>query len=139
MNVEFLMLNVLNSVRCAHMEQKMTRDEMYERTMAFSVRILKMVKAMPRGIAEDVIARQLTKSATSIGANYREACHGKSSADFVSKLKICEGEADETVYWLQLLVKSDIMPAARMQALVDEAREFVAMFTAGTKSLKINS
>ena len=121
------------------MEQKMTRDEMYERTMAFSVRVLKVAKAMPRGIAEDVIARQLTKSATSIGANYREACHGKSSADFVSKLKICEGEADETVYWLQLLVKSDIMPAARMQALIDEAREFVAMFTAGTKSLKINS
>ena len=56
----------------------MTREEMYERTMQFSVRIVRMVKAMPRGIAEDVIAMQLTKSATSIGANYREACHGKS-------------------------------------------------------------
>ena len=74
----------------------MTREEMYERTMQFSVRIVRMVKAMPRGIAEDVIAKQLTKSATSIGANYREACHGKSTADFVSNLKISEGEADET-------------------------------------------
>jgi four helix bundle protein len=121
------------------MEKRMNREEMYERTMQFSVRVVRMVKSMPRGIAEDVIAKQLTKSATSIGANYREACHGKSSADFVSKLKICEGEADETLYWLQLLVNTDVMKACKMQALIDEAREFVAMFTAGTKSLKFNS
>ena len=116
----------------------MNREEMYERTMQFSVRVVRMVKAMPRDIAEDVIARQLTKSATSIGANYREACHGKSPADFVAKLKICEGEADETLYWLQLLVNTDIMPAARMQALIDEAREFVAIFSAGTKTSQQN-
>ena len=116
----------------------MNREEMYERTMQFSVRVVRMVKAMPRDIAEDVIARQLTKSATSIGSNYREACHGKSPADFVAKLKICEGEADETLYWLQLLVNTDIMPAARMQALIDEAREFVAIFTAGTRTSQQN-
>ena len=116
----------------------MNREEMYERTMQFSVRVVRMVKAMPRDIAEDVIARQLTKSATSIGANYREACHGKSPADFVAKLKICEGEADETLYWLQLLVNTDIMPATRMQALIDEAREFVAIFTAGTRTSQQN-
>ncbi len=116
----------------------MNREEMYERTMQFSIRVVRMVKAMPRDIAEDVIARQLTKSATSNGANYREACHGKSPADFVAKLKICEGEADETLYWLQLLVNTDIMPAARMQALIDEAREFVAMFTAGTRTSQQN-
>ena len=103
----------------------MTREEMYERTMQFSVRIVRMVKAMPRGIAEDVIAKQLTKSATSIGANYREACHGKSTADFVSKLKISEGEADETLYWLQLLVNSGIMKQSKLQALIDEANELV--------------
>lgn len=112
----------------------MTREEMYERTMRFSVRVVRMVKAMPRGIAEDVIAKQLVKSATSIGANYREACHGKSPADFVSKLKICEGEADETLYWLKLLANSEIMKPARLQALIDEADEFVAMFTASTKT-----
>ncbi|MBR5184750.1 MAG: four helix bundle protein [Akkermansia sp.] len=112
----------------------MTREEMYERTMQFSVRIVRMVKAMPRGIAEDVIAKQLTKSATSIGANYREACHGKSTADFVSKLKICEGEADETLYWLQLLVNSGIMKQSKLQALIDEANELVAILTASTKT-----
>ena len=112
----------------------MTREEMYERTMQFSVRIVRMVKAMPRGIAEDVSAKQLTKSATSIGANYREACHGKSTADFVSKLKISEGEADETLYWLQLLVNSGIMKQSKLQALIDEANELVALLTASTKT-----
>ena len=112
----------------------MTREEMYERTMQFSVRIVRMVKAMPRGIAEDVIAKQLTKSATSIGANYREACHGKSTADFVSKLKISEGEADETLYWLQLLVNSGIMKQSKLQALIDEANDLVAILTASTKT-----
>lgn len=112
----------------------MTREEMYERTMQFSVRIVRKVKAMPRGIAEDVIAKQLTKSATSIGANYREACHGKSTADFVSKLKISEGEADETLYWLQLLVNSGIMKQSKLQALIDEANELVAILTASTKT-----
>ena len=112
----------------------MTREEMYERTMQFSVRIVRMVKAMPRGIAEDVIAKQLTKSATSIGANYREACHGKSTADFVSKLKISEGEADETLYWLQLLVNSGIMKQSKLQSLIDEANELVAILTASTKT-----
>jgi four helix bundle protein len=112
----------------------MTREEMYERTMQFSVRIVRMVKAMPRGIAEDVIAKQLTKSATSIGANYREACHGKSTADFVSNLKISEGEADETLYWLQLLVNSGIMKQSKLQALIDEANELVAILTASTKT-----
>ena len=102
--------------------------------MQFSVRIVRMVKAMPRGIAEDVIAKQLTKSATSIGANYREACHGKSTADFVSKLKISEGEADETLYWLQLLVNSGIMKQSKLQALIDEANELVAILTASTKT-----
>ena len=112
----------------------MTREEMYERTMQFSIRIVRMVKAMPRGIAEDVIAKQLTKSATSIGANYREACHGKSTADFVSKLKISEGKADETLYWLQLLVNSGIMKQSKLQALIDEANELVAILTASTKT-----
>lgn len=114
----------------------MTREEMYERTMQFSVRVVRMVKAMPDGIAETAIAKKLVRSATSIGANYREASHGKSTADFVSKLKICESEAAETLYWLELLVKSDLMKESRMQALIDEARAFVAIFTAGTRRAK---
>lgn len=114
----------------------MTREEMNERTMQFSVRVVRMVKSMPEGIAEAAIAKQLVRSAMSIGANYREACHGKSTADFVAKLKICEGEAAETLYWLELLVNSGLMKESKMQALIDEARAFVAMFTSGTRTAR---
>ena len=118
------------------MQHTITKDEMYQRTMLFSTRILHMVKAMPKGMAEDVIAKQLIRSATSIGANYREACHGRSRSDFAAKIKICEGEADETLYWLELLVNSGIMKQSRMQNLIDEANELVAIFTASAKTAK---
>ncbi len=87
-------------------EQKFTKCDLYERTMEFAVRVIKMTKALPKGIEEDVIAHQVTKSATSIGANYREASHAKSPSDFAAKLKICEGEAKETLYWLQLIIRT---------------------------------
>lgn len=117
----------------------MNREEMYERTMQFSTRVVRMLRSMLRGIAEDVLARQLVRSATSIGANYREACHGRSTADFIAKVKICEAEADETLCRPQQLVNSDIMNAGRMQSLIDESREFVATFTSATKSLSYKS
>ncbi|MDO5464440.1 MAG: four helix bundle protein [Akkermansia sp.] len=86
-----------------------------------------------KGVAEDVVAKQLTKSATSIGANYREASHAKSPNDFAAKLKICESEAAETLYWIQLIINSELMSPGKMQALENEARELVAIFTAATK------
>lgn len=121
------------------MRHAISKDEMYQRTMLFSTRILHMVKAIPKGMAENVIARQLIRSATSIGANYREACHGRSRSDFIAKIKICEGEADETLYWLELLVNSGIMKLNRMQNLIDEANELVAIFTASTKTARSNT
>ena len=109
------------------------REEMYERTLKFAARVLKMLKTLSHDIVDDVIVKQLTRSATSIGANYREACHARSSNDFASKLKICEGEANETLYWLLLLVESGIMKECKMSALIAEARELVAIFTASTR------
>ncbi len=116
------------------MPQDFTRCDMYERTMLFSVRIVRLVKSMPKGIAEDTIAKQLTKSATSIGANYREASHAKSPNDFAAKLKICEGEAAETLYWLQLIIQSNLMPENMMQAIVQEAKELVAILTTASRN-----
>ena len=107
---------------------------MYERTMQFSVRIIRLIKSMPKGIAEDTIAKQLTKSATSIGANYREASHAKSPNDFAAKLKICEGEAAETLYWLQLIIESNLMPENMMQAIEQEAKELVAILTTASRN-----
>ena len=115
-----------------------TREAMYARTMDFSVRVHRLVCSMPKGISEDVMARQIFRSATSIGANYREACHAKSQADFAAKLKICEGEADETLYWLQLLVNTGTISEAKLQPLLTETKELVAILTASTKKAYLN-
>ncbi len=106
---------------------------MYERTMDFSVRIINMVRCMPKGVAERALADQLVRCATSIGANYREASHAKSANDFAAKLKIREGEAAEALYWIQLIIKSNIMSQSKMAALVQEAKELVAIFTTASK------
>lgn len=110
-----------------------TRETMYERTMDFSVRIINMVRCMPKGVAERALADQLVRCATSIGANYREASHAKSANDFAAKLKICEGEAAEALYWIQLIIKSNIMSQSKMAALEQEAKELVAIFTTASK------
>lgn len=107
---------------------------MYERTLRFSERVINLVKMMPRGIAENAVLSQLVRSATSIGANYREACHAFSANDFAHKLKICEGEADETLYWLQLLFRSNMMDPRVLGELITEAQEFVAILTSASKS-----
>ena len=111
-----------------------TKEVLNERTMAFAVRIVRLVRSLPKGIAENAIAHQLIKSATSVGANYREACHAKSPNDFSAKLKICEGEAAETLYWLELIVNADIVPNHKMEALIREANELLAIMTAAAKS-----
>ena len=111
-----------------------TKTEMYNRTLAFATRVAIMLKSVPKGYTEDNIVKQLAKSSSSVGANYREACHAKSPEDFASKLKICEGEADETLYWLQLLANTDIIPEKRLRNLIQEARELVAILTASTKT-----
>ena len=82
------------------------RDEFQARTRAYALRVIRLVRSLPRDVAGDVIGRQLLRSATSVGANYRPACRARSSADFIAKLKIVEEEADESLYWLDLLVAS---------------------------------
>lgn len=114
-------------------QQIFTRETMYERTMDFSVRIINMVRCMPRGVAERALAEQLLRSATSIGANYREASHAKSTNDFAAKLKICEGEAAEALYWIQLIINSNIMPQSKMIALEQEAKELVSILTTAAR------
>mgnify|MGYP003394239720 CR=1 FL=1 len=82
----------------------MDEQKFKERTKKLALRVVQLVEELPRSPAADVISRQLLRSATSIGANYRAACRGKSKADVISKLSIVEEEADESVYWLELLL-----------------------------------
>jgi len=91
--------------------------DLKQRTKKFALRIIRLVEALPKGRTADVIGRQLLRSGTSVGANYRSACRAKSTADFVSKMGIVEEEADESLFWMELLVEAELMDEQRLQDL----------------------
>jgi four helix bundle protein len=104
------------------------------RTKQMALRVIKMVGTLPKGMTASVIGRQVLRSATSVGANYRAACRARSTADMIAKLKIVEEEADETLYWLELLVEADLVPEGRLVSLMEEVNEIVAMTVASIKT-----
>jgi len=107
-----------------------------ERTQQLALRIIRLVQALPETSVGRVIGKQLLRSGTSIGANYRAACRARSNADMLAKLAIVEEEADETLYWLELLIEADIMPEAKLEALMTETDEIIAMTVASMKTLR---
>ena len=108
-----------------------------QRTQRLALQVIELVEALPRSRIADVIGRQLLRCATSVGANYRSACRGKSTADVLAKLAIVEEEADETIYWLELLVQAKILSTDKVQRLIKESDEIVAMTVASIKTLRI--
>lgn len=114
----------------------MTKEELKERYRQFSIRIVKMVNAMPNTIAGNAIARQIVRSGTSPAANYRAACIAKSEKDFINKLKMVEEELDETCHWLSIIIDTDILPAYKVQPLYEEGLELVRITTKSIKSTK---
>jgi four helix bundle protein len=106
------------------------------RTKKLAVAIIKQVEKMPRSLAADVIGKQIVRSGTSIGANYRAACRAKSTPDMINKLKIVEEESDETQYWLELLVESGFVPKEQIVNLYKETDEILAMTVASIKTLR---
>ncbi len=110
-----------------------------ERTKALAIGIMCLVETLPNTRAADVIARQVLRSATSIGANYRAACRAKSAADMIIKLKIVEEEADETVYWLELLAEGKKIPRETVLSLIRETNEILAMTVTSIKTLRVRS
>jgi four helix bundle protein len=117
---------------------KMNTDEMKERTRAFALRIIHLVEALPRTRTADVIGKQLLRCGTSVGANYRASCRARSQADFVAKMGIVEEEADETIYWIELLVESDLMKKERVVNLLDEANQIVAIVVSSIRTARGN-
>jgi len=109
-----------------------------ERTKSFALRIIGLVDGLPVGRTAEVIGRQLLRSGTSVGANYRAACRAKSVADFIAKMGIVEEEADECIYWMELLVEAEILPQTRLQPLMAEADELVAITVSSIKTAKAN-
>jgi four helix bundle protein len=107
-----------------------------DRTKAFALRIIKLAAALPRDRIGDVIGRQILKSGTSFGANWREAARASSKRHFVSTAEICVREADETLYWLDLLSASATLKPARLAQIRDECNQLVAILTATVKKAK---
>ena len=108
--------------------------ELQQRTKDFALRVLKLIEHLPNTIGGRVLANQLARSATSVGANYRAACRARSRAEFASKLGTVAEEADESLYWLELIQVGDFVPEKRIASLVSEADELTAIFTSGRRS-----
>jgi four helix bundle protein len=107
-----------------------------KRTKELGLRVIRLVEALPETVTGQVIGRQVLRAATAVGANYRAACRARSVADMIAKLKIVEEEGDETLYWLELLVESGLIPQARVTALMQETDEIVAMTVSSIVTLR---
>jgi four helix bundle protein len=117
---------------------RMTPDELKDRTKTFAVQIVEFTKGLPKDPATSVVTKQLIKSATGVAANYRAACRAKSRADFISKLGTTEEEADETEYWLTILVEKGTVRQEHVALLLDEADQLVRIIVASIKTARRN-
>ena len=116
----------------------MKKNELESRTKAFALRVIHFVAKLPHSKASDVIGRQLLRSGTSIGANYREANRAESRNDFIHKVAIVEKEAAETQYWLDLCRDANVGTATDLEWLYDESTQLLAIFTSIGKTAKAN-
>ncbi len=106
------------------------------RTKHFALRVIRLVNSLPKNLVAQTIAKQLLRSATSVGANYRSAARGRSKPEFRSKLGIVLEECDETSFWLELLEESKIVPAPKIELLRREAHELTAIMVASLNTSK---
>jgi four helix bundle protein len=111
-------------------------QELRARTKAFALRIIRMSQALPRSREANVIVQQVLRSATGMAANYRAAGRSRSKAEFIAKIGVVVEEADETVFWLEMLGESGIVQPAKLQNLLAEATQLVAIFTASRKTAR---
>lgn len=116
----------------------MKSAELQQRTKSFALRVLKLIEQLPNTIGGRVLANQVARSATSVGANYRAACRARSRAEFASKLGTVAEEADESLYWLELIRDGNFVPEKKLASLVSEADELTAIFTAGRRTSSKN-
>jgi four helix bundle protein len=112
----------------------MTTDELKARTKELTLRVIRLVDALPNSVKGRAIANQVMRSSTSVAANYRAACRARSRAEFIAKLGVVEEEADETAFWLELIIDSKIRSKTQIEPLLKEAGELVAIMAASRKS-----
>lgn len=117
----------------------MTEVELKHRTKHFALRVIKLVGALPNSTEGRAIGSQLIRSGTSVGANYRAACRGRSKAEFIAKLGVVEEEADESAYWMELIIEADLLPRERIEPLRREATELAAIMAASRLTARQHS
>jgi four helix bundle protein len=113
----------------------MDEKELKERTKRFALETIKLVEKLPRTVVAQTIGRQFVRAGTSVGANYRSACRGRSRAEFAAKLGTVEEEADESAFWMEVIIEAGLLERALVQPLLDEAEEIVAIMVSSRKSL----
>jgi len=117
-------------------ERNLSQNYLKERTKRFAFNIIKLVEKLPKGRIADVLGRQLLAAGTSVGANYRAACRAKSSPDFISKMGIVEEEADESIYWMELLIDSGLIQKNDINHLLNEANQILAMTVSSIRTAR---
>lgn len=112
----------------------MDKQDLKKRTKEFAIRVMSLVDALPRSVKGRAVGNQLIRSGTAVGANYQACCRSRSRAEFIAKLGVVEEEADESAFWLELIIEGGLLPAEKIQALLREANELVAIMAASRKS-----
>jgi four helix bundle protein len=112
------------------------KQELRTRTKSFALRIIRLYVSLPKTTQSQILGKQVVRSGTSVGAHYREACRAKSDADFINKLEGGLQELDETAYWLELLVEAGIVKNARLEPLLQETNELIAIFVTIVNKVK---
>lgn len=112
------------------------KPDLLERTRAYALRVIKLYAALPAAAPSQVLGKQLLRSGTSVGANYREAHRARSKAEFISKMGDCLKELDESAYWLDLLSAAELIAATRLAPLIDETHQLTAIFVTIIKRTK---
>ena len=113
----------------------MTEAELKNRTKTFGLRVLRSIESLPESRSGRILANQLGRSGTSIGANYRAACRSRSAAEMISKISVVEEEADESAYWLEMIGEHGLVPMGKLAPLHTEAGELTAIMVASRKTL----
>lgn len=112
--------------------------QLQTRTKAFAVRVIKAFARLPKDEATRITGRQFLRSGTSLAANYRAACRARSGADFISKIRVVAEEADETLFWLELLVEAELVKTKLIVPLMNECRELLKIFSASLATARRN-
>jgi len=117
---------------------EITPEEMKTRTKRFALRVMRLTESLDGRRSADVIGRQLLRAGTSVGANYRAACRARSGADFVAKMGIVEEEADEAMFWMELLVEAELVKSDLVADLMRECNEIIAIVVSSINTARGN-